>query len=62
MCNMTYESCDSITEPGSWRVEAIDTQSGDCFVTIFYGPDSQQRAAEYAEWKNGSLTSVEKRA
>lgn len=34
-----------------WRVEAIDRESGDCFVTIFSGPDSEERAKEYAAWK-----------
>ena len=38
-----------------WKVEAIDFEGdGDCFVTIFCGPDSEKRAREYAEWKGAS--------
>jgi hypothetical protein len=35
-----------------YRAEAMDLSSGDCFVVIFSGPDAQQRAGEYAAWKN----------
>lgn len=38
--------------PGVWSVEAIDHASdGDCYVTVFYGPRSRERAAEYARLK-----------
>ncbi len=39
--------------PGDWRVEAIDTLTGDCYVSIFMGPDAEYRANEYAAFKNG---------
>jgi len=49
---MTYEAfTDKVLFPREWRVEAI-SDDGDCYVTIFTGPDAQQRAEEYAEWKN----------
>lgn len=38
--------------PGEWRVEAMDFDNeGKVYVTIFSGPESRQRAEEYAEWK-----------
>ena len=37
-----------------WRVEAIDTKTGDVFVAIFSGPLAQERAKEYASFKNSS--------
>lgn len=40
--------------PGEWRAEAIDLAvDGECYVVIFSGPNSQERAEEYAAWKNG---------
>lgn len=38
--------------PGTWSVEAIE-QAGDgaCYSAVFYGPDSQVRAKEYARMK-----------
>ena len=36
-----------------WRVEATNEQSdGEVYAAIFSGPDAQQRAEEYAAWKN----------
>jgi hypothetical protein len=37
--------------PNDWRVETIDRDSGDIFVAVFSGPDSEPRAREYAEWQ-----------
>lgn len=45
--SMTLEVLESTAEPGVWRVEQIDVKSGDCYVTNFYGPDSEQRARRY---------------
>lgn len=40
--------------PGTWSVEAIDNQNeGACYVTVFYGPDSEARAREYFHLKYG---------
>jgi hypothetical protein len=39
--------------PDDWRVEAIDHQGeGECYVTIFSGPDAEDRARDYAVWMN----------
>jgi len=39
--------------PGDWRVEAIDYENeGAVYVTIFSGPDTRERAEEYAAIKN----------
>ena len=47
---MEYE----VKQDGSeWRVEAIDYESeGEVYVAIFSGPQSQERAEEYADVKN----------
>jgi hypothetical protein len=39
--------------PGDWRVECADTKVGDVYVAIFCGPLAEERAAEYARFKNG---------
>lgn len=52
---MTYEVVKSATEADVWSVEAIDHETGDCFKTNFYGPQSRERANEYAHFKNGEL-------
>lgn len=54
---MDYEVVQSIGVVGEWRVEAI-SQDGDCFVTLFSGPDSRQRAEEYATFKLGGEASA----
>jgi hypothetical protein len=40
--------------PSDWRVEALDSKAGDVYVAIFSGPLAEQRAIEYAKFKNGS--------
>jgi hypothetical protein len=51
---MRYEafvSRDAVND-GEWRVEAIDYESeGECYVTIFSGPQAKERAEEYAAFK-----------
>lgn len=50
---MEHEAFQSRDVPGEWRVEAIDFGSeGECYVAIFSGPDAEDRAREYAAWKN----------
>jgi len=52
---MNYEVVKDRTTMDTWRVEAIDTQGdGEVYVTIFSGPDAEQRAREYSDWKNGA--------
>jgi hypothetical protein len=41
--------------PGVWSVEAIDdVNEGDVYSVVFYGPDSESRAREYASLKYGA--------
>lgn len=47
---MKYEVVADKIYLNDWRVEAIN-QSGDSFVTLFSGPDAEERAKEYAAWK-----------
>lgn len=50
---MTYEVAADKLSGGDFRVEAINhSGDGEVFVTIFSGPDSEQRATEYAQFKN----------
>jgi hypothetical protein len=50
---MKYEVVRDRTTPDAWRSEAIDDSSeGECYVAIFSGPDAEQKAREYAAWKN----------
>jgi len=37
---------------GQWNVEYISPTSGEIFMAMFTGPEAEQRAREYAEWKN----------
>lgn len=51
-----YEVFEDKLHPGDWRAEFIDhADEGLCYVTIFSGPGAQQRAEEYAAYKNGDL-------
>jgi hypothetical protein len=46
---------------GDWRVEAIDfDDEGKVYVTIFSGPEAQERAEEYAALKNGQESRLER--
>src|SRR6266404_3023251 len=50
---MEWISVQDRRNQGDWRVEGIDFDNeGQVYVTIFSGPDAQERADEYAEWKN----------
>jgi hypothetical protein len=49
---VNYEIVESRDYPGHWHVEAIDNE-GRIYVAVFSGPDAKERAAEYADWKNG---------
>ncbi len=52
---MIYEVIRSRDCPddSEWRAEAIDYASeGECYATIFSGPKAEERAKEYARWKN----------
>ena len=47
-----YEVAQDITNPNDWIVEGFDPKAGDVFVAIFSGPESEERAVEYASFKN----------
>jgi hypothetical protein len=49
---LRYEVIQDKMASGFWRVEAIDTTCGDVFVAIFSGPLAEDRAKEYAAFKN----------
>ena len=41
---------------GEWVVEAINNDrhgEGEIYAAAFSGPNSKERADEYADWKNG---------
>lgn len=43
------EVFESKTEPDEWRVKVIDRDGeGECYVTIFSGPQAEERAKTYA--------------
>lgn len=48
-----YEVVKSKQSPDRWHVEFIDhANEGECYVTVFTGPDAEERAREYARLKN----------
>jgi hypothetical protein len=50
---MDYEIAEDRKYKGTWRVEAINYASdGEVRVAVFSGPDAEERAREYAQWKN----------
>ncbi len=53
---MDVEVVERNDSPGSWSVEAIETdQDGAVFQAIFVGPQAKERAEEYAAFKYGAL-------
>jgi hypothetical protein len=50
--SLHFEAMRDRFRPSEWRVESINFRTGDVFVAIFYGPLAQQRAIEYADFKN----------
>jgi hypothetical protein len=49
-----YEALQDRDNRSDWRVEGIDSQAGDVYIAIFAGPLAEQRASEYADFKNNS--------
>ncbi len=56
---MHYEVVESKQYSGHWHVEAIDGD-GRVFVVVFSGPSAEERAHEYASWKNSVLAPAER--
>ena len=52
--SLHYEAVRDRVRPSEWRVEAINSKTGDVFVAIFCGPLSRERATEYADFKNNA--------
>jgi hypothetical protein len=47
-----YKAFQDQIQPAYWRVETNDSQSGDAFVAVFSGQSAEDRASEYAAFKN----------
>jgi len=47
----TTEAYERKDEPGTWATERIGSD-GEVYLAVFYGPDSRDRASEYALFKN----------
>jgi hypothetical protein len=54
---MRYEIGPDPQSPTEWRVEIIDSKTGDIFVTVFGATDAENRAKEYLAWKESQQLS-----
>jgi hypothetical protein len=51
---MDYQCTFSARDSG-WAVEAINyDKDGEVYRTLFTGPEAEQRAKEYADWKSAT--------
>jgi hypothetical protein len=51
--SMRFEARQSSTDPTEWFVEAVNYNGdGEIYHALFSGPLAEERAHEYAEWKN----------
>ena len=48
---MTYEVVQSRLFPDTWVAEAIGPE-GEAYIACFTGPEAEERAREYAAFKN----------
>ncbi len=48
----------NVPDNSEWRVEAIEEPEGQVYLAIFCGPEAQERAIEYAAWKNIMIVST----
>lgn len=53
---MTHEWAESTEHLGEFVVEAVG-EDGEVYFALFAGPMARERAREYAEWKNGWISS-----
>lgn len=51
---MLHELTQDQDHPRDWRVESTGSD-GECYVVIFAGPKAEERAREYAGWKNAMV-------
>lgn len=50
---MFWETVEHKNYPGEWVTEAIDYASeGEIYCALFSGPRAEERAKQYAAWKN----------
>ena len=49
--NLSPEICQTRKRPETWRVEAIDDQTGGVYCAEFWGPHAHKQAEEYAAEK-----------
>jgi hypothetical protein len=50
---MVYELVEDKLIAGAWRVEGINFDGdAEVYVTIFVGPNAQNRAQEYLQWQS----------
>ena len=50
--SLHYEAIRDKFRPSEWRVEVINSRTGDVLVAIFSGSLARERANEYADFKN----------
>lgn len=56
---MDWEAIPDRQYPDHWRVEAVNyAGDGEVYVAVFSGPDAQERAQEYADWKDAAVTAA----
>lgn len=56
---VTYEVHRSTEHPDEWNVEVVnDAGEGEIYGASFYGPKAEERAREYAAWKNDRRRNV----
>ena len=54
--SMDHEVFQDESDSYDWRVGAVNHDSeGECYVTIFSGHEPEERAREYAAWKNAQV-------
>lgn len=52
LIHLQYKAFQDKGNQPEWRVESVDSSSGNVFVTIFSGPLAKERAIEYSKFKN----------
>jgi hypothetical protein len=61
MADNIFEVLQDKDDASAWRVELLDTKSGDVYIAVFYGPSAETRAIEYAGIKNAILKALRER-
>jgi len=53
MSKFEFKTFEDIEFEGAWRSETRDIDSGEIFIALFSGPDSERRAHEYTAFVSG---------